>query len=56
MYLRTIQRRNTDGSVVRYLQLAQNTWGSERQRSTTQVLCSVGAPRAGNDGAERERA
>ena len=24
MYLRTIQRRNKDGSVVRYLQLAHN--------------------------------
>jgi hypothetical protein len=42
MYLRTIQRKNTDGSVVRYLQLAQNAWDSERKRSTTRVLCSFG--------------
>jgi Transposase DDE domain len=42
MYLRTIQRKNTDGSVVRYLQLAHNSWDSVRQRSTTQVLCSFG--------------
>jgi hypothetical protein len=42
MYLRTIQRKNTDGSVVRYLQLAHNTWDTERKRSTTQVLCSFG--------------
>ena len=26
MYLRTTARRNADGSVVRYLQLAHNEW------------------------------
>ena len=26
MYVRTTPRRNKDGSVVRYLQLAHNTW------------------------------
>jgi len=26
MYVRTTPRKNKDGSVVRYLQLAHNTW------------------------------
>jgi hypothetical protein len=40
MYLRTIQRRNKDGSVVRYLQLAHN----RRKGASTQaqVLVSLG--------------
>jgi Transposase DDE domain len=40
MYLRTIQRRNKDGSVVRYLQLAHN----RRKGTSTQaeVLVSLG--------------
>jgi len=38
MYLRTIQRKNDDGSVVRYLQLAHNLWDPERKRSVTKVL------------------
>ena len=40
MYLRTIQRRNRDGSVVRYLQLAHN----HRKGTSTQaeVLVSLG--------------
>ena len=40
MYLRTIQRRNRDGSVVRYLQLAHN----RRKGASTQaeVLVSLG--------------
>jgi hypothetical protein len=40
MYLRTIQRRNKDGSVVRYLQLAHN----HRKGTSTQaeVLVSLG--------------
>jgi Transposase DDE domain len=40
MYLRTIQRRNRDGSVVRYLQLAHN----RRKGTSTQaeVLVSLG--------------
>jgi len=42
MYLRTIQRKNGDGSVVRYLQLAHNLWDPERKRSVTKVLCSLG--------------
>jgi len=42
MCLRTIQRKNGDGSVVRYLQLGQNLWDRERKRSVTKVLCSLG--------------
>jgi hypothetical protein len=40
MYLRTIQRRNRDGGVVRYLQLAHN----RRKGASTQaeVLVSLG--------------
>jgi len=46
MYLRTIQRKNGDGSVVRYLQLAHNLWDPDRKRSTTKVLCSLGREEA----------
>ena len=33
MYLRTTPRKNKDGSVVRYLQLAHNTWDPVAKRS-----------------------
>jgi hypothetical protein len=42
MYLRTTQRRNADGSVVRYVQLAHNEWDSARQRSVTRVVHNFG--------------
>jgi len=42
MYVRTVQRKNGDGSVVRYLQLAHSIWDPDRKRSTTKVLCSLG--------------
>ena len=42
MYLRTTPRRNNDGSVVRYLQLAHNTWDSAAKRSRVQVICNFG--------------
>src|SRR5919106_2894103 len=42
MYLRTTPRRNTDGSVVRYLQLAHNTWDPAAKRSRVQVLYNFG--------------
>ena len=42
MYLRTTSRRNKDGSVVRYLQLAHNTWDPQRKRSTTRILLNFG--------------
>jgi hypothetical protein len=41
MYLRTIQRRNKDGSVVRYLQLAHNE-RNERGTVVARVLHSFG--------------
>jgi hypothetical protein len=42
MYLRTTPRKNTDGSVVRYLQLAHNTWDPNAKRSRVQVLYNFG--------------
>ena len=42
MYLRTIKRRNKDGSVVGYLQLAHNVWDPGRQQSRAQVIHSFG--------------
>jgi len=42
MYLRTTPRKNTDGSVVRYLQLAHNTWDPAAKRSRVQVLYNFG--------------
>jgi hypothetical protein len=42
MYLRATPRKNNDGSVVRYLQLAHNTWDPEAKRSRVQVLYNFG--------------
>jgi hypothetical protein len=42
MYLRTTPRKNLDGSVVRYLQLAHNTWDPKAKRSRVQVLYNFG--------------
>jgi hypothetical protein len=42
MYLRTISRRNRDGSVVRYCQLAHNTWDPVRQQARAEVVYSFG--------------
>lgn len=42
MYLRTISRKNKDGSVVRYLQLAHNHWDPERRQVRATVLYSFG--------------
>ena len=42
MYLRTIKRRNKDGSVVGYVQLAHNVWDPGRQQSRAQVIHSFG--------------
>jgi hypothetical protein len=42
MYLRATPRKNSDGTVVRYLQLAHNTWDSEAKRSRVQVLYNFG--------------
>jgi Transposase DDE domain len=48
MYLRTTPRRNNDGSVVRYLQLAHNTWDPAAKRSRVQVLYNFGREDEGN--------
>jgi hypothetical protein len=38
MYLRSTPRRNKDGTVVRYLQLAHNVWDLVAKRSKVQVI------------------
>ena len=42
MYVRTIQRRNENGSVVRYLQLAHNVREPGRRHPVARVIHSLG--------------
>jgi len=42
MYIRRVNRKNLDGSTVTYLQLAENIWDSEKQRSKVRILCTLG--------------
>src|SRR5512133_327210 len=42
MYLRSTPRRNKDGSVVRYMQLAHNVWDPAAKRSRVQVVYNFG--------------
>jgi Transposase DDE domain len=42
MYLRTIKRRNKDGSTVGYVQLAHNVWDPVKQQSRAQVIYGFG--------------
>src|SRR6266705_1995101 len=42
MYLRTIRRRNKDGSTVGYVQLAHNVWDPARRQSRALVIHSFG--------------
>ena len=42
MYIRTTRRKNKDGSVVEYLQLAENQWDPEAGRSQAKILYSFG--------------
>src|SRR5579875_79775 len=42
MYIRTVTRRNKDGSVVRYLQLAHNEWDPARALAKAKVLYNFG--------------
>lgn len=42
MYIRTTQRKNRDGSTVRYLQLAESVWDTQRQRSQTRIVYNLG--------------
>lgn len=48
MYLRSTRRRNKDGSVVRYLQLAHNEWDAATKRSKVQVIYNFGRDDATN--------
>lgn len=51
MYLRTSTRKNKDGSVVSYLQLAENVWDPQRKRSKAKIICTLG--RADGKGVDR---
>ena len=42
MYLRTIQRRNKDGTTVRYVQLAHNEWDPAAKQAKATVIHSFG--------------
>ena len=42
MYLRTTRRKNRDGSIVSYLQLAHNVWDREKQSSKTTIVHNFG--------------
>ena len=42
MYIRTISRKNKDGSVVTYVQLAHNAWDSQTRCAKAQVLHTFG--------------
>lgn len=42
MYVRTIKRKNKDGSVVEYVQLAHNEWNQEKGFAQANVLYSFG--------------
>jgi transposase len=42
MYVRTIKRKNKDGSSVEYVQLAHNVWNKEKGFAQAQVVYSFG--------------
>jgi IS4 transposase len=42
MYLRTIKRKNKDGSIVEYVQLANNVWNKEKGFAQAHVIHSFG--------------
>jgi hypothetical protein len=42
MYLRESKQRRADGSVVTYLQLAENVWDSEKRRSQANIVWNCG--------------
>ncbi|TYL15656.1 hypothetical protein MTAT_03900 [Moorella thermoacetica] len=42
MYIRTISRKNKDGSVVRYVQLAHNVWDPKAGYPKAKVLFNFG--------------
>ena len=48
MYLRSTAQKRKDGSVIRYLQLAQNVWDPSKKRSRAQIVYSFGREDAAN--------
>ena len=42
MYLRTVRRRNADGSSVEYYQLAENVWDPQKRCAVAKVVYSFG--------------
>ena len=42
MYIRTTTRKNNDGSITEYLQLAHNEWDKDSKRSVVKVLLNFG--------------
>ena len=48
MYVRTVSRKNKDGSRVHYIQIVEKCWNSEKRAAQTRVVCSLG--RVGEDG------
>jgi hypothetical protein len=42
MYVRTIKRKNKDGSVVEYIQLAHNVWNADKGFAQAEVVYSFG--------------
>jgi transposase len=42
MYLRTTRRRNHDGSIVEYYQLAETHWDPEKRRPTARIIHNFG--------------
>lgn len=42
MYIRKIERKNKDGSLTTYIQLAHNHWNPDKRRSETKVLFHLG--------------
>jgi hypothetical protein len=42
MYLRTTRRRNRDGSVVQYSQLAETRWDPQTRRPTAHIIHNFG--------------
>jgi hypothetical protein len=42
MYVRTIKRKNKDGTQVEYVQLANNVWNKEKGFAQAQVIYSFG--------------
>jgi len=52
MYLRESKQKRRDGRVVSYLQIAENVWNPEKQRSQTRIVYNFGR---GDDPQTQER-